>query len=198
MKALLVVTAFLCLGTAPALARDDDPNVDAVWLPQVVSFTYQSDDNFYSCSSLWQKVTGILTHLGARRTAPAHGVACDDYAHIVRMQIALESPAAATAETLLALTDYDSEDLLVARLRGAQLPGANDIPRFPAAWTTLTLRSPAIHLTAGDCELVQQLRKQVLPKLSVEVVKEPPRCVATLARGRTPPKMKVRALTVSG
>ena len=198
MKALLV-TASLCLGAAPALARDDNPNIDAIWLPQVVNFTYQADDNFYTCSSLWQKITGILAHLGARRTAPAQRVSCDDFAHTVRLQIALESPAEATPANLLAMTDYDSEDLLVARLRGKQLPSAGDIPRFPAAWTTLSLRSADMDLTAGDCDLVHQLRKQVLPKLSVQVLNEPARCLPVLSRGGSMrPKMKVRALTVAG
>lgn len=197
MKALLL-TASLCLGAAPALARDDNPNIDAIWVPQVVDFTYQAEDTFYSCSSLWQKVTGILAHLGARRTAPARGISCDDFAHTVRLQIALESPAAATPENLLAITDYDSEDMLVARLRGKQLLSAGDVPRFPAAWTTLSLRSADMHLTGGDCDLVHQLRKQVLPKLSVQVLNEPARCSPVLTRGHLPPKIKVRALTVAG
>jgi hypothetical protein len=198
MKALLL-TASLCLGAAPALAREENPNIEAIWLPQVVNFTYQTHDNFYTCNSLWQKITGILVHLGARRTAPAHRISCDDFAHTVRLQIALESPVAATPENLLAVADYDSEDLLVARLRGKQLPSANDIPRFPAAWTTLSLRSADMDLTAGDCDLVQQLRKQVLPKLSVQVLNEPARCLPVLSRGGSmAPKMKVRALTVSG
>ena len=197
MKALLL-TASLCLGAAPALARDENPNIEAIWLPQVVNFTYQADDNFYTCNSLWQKITGILAHLGARRTAPAQRISCDDFAHTVRLQIALESPAEATPANLLAITDYDSEDLLVARLRGKQLPSANDIPRFPAAWTTLSLRSADVYLTAGDCDLVQQLRKQVLPKLSVQVLNEPAHCAPVLSRGHLPPKMKVRALTVAG
>jgi hypothetical protein len=198
MKALLL-SASLCLGAAPALARDENPNIEAIWLPQVVNFTYQTDDSFYTCNSLWRKITGILAHLGARRTAPAQRISCDDFAHTVRLQIALESPMAATPENLLAVTDYDSEDLLVARLRGKQLPSANDIPRFPAAWTTLSLRSADMDLTAGDCDLVHQLRKQVLPKLSVQVLNEPARCLPVLSRGGSmAPKMKVRALTVAG
>jgi hypothetical protein len=197
MKAFLVA-ASLCLGAAPAVAREKNPNIDAIWLPQVVSFTYHADDTFYTCSSLWQKVTGILAHLGARTMAPFHRIRCDDFAHTVRLQIALESPAEATPANILAVTTYDSEDLLVARLQGKQLPTAADVPRFPAAWTTHSFRNAEMRLTAGDCELVHQLRKQVLPKLSVQVLNEPTRCAASLSRGGMPPKMKVRALTVAG
>jgi hypothetical protein len=54
-------------------------------------------------------------------------------------------------------------------------------------------------LTAGDCDLVHQLRKQVLPKLAVQVLNEPARCLPVLSRGGSmAPKMKVRALTVAG
>ncbi len=102
MKALLLI-ASLCLGAAPVLARDDSPNIEAVWLPQIVTFMYQADNTFYSCSSLWEKVAGILTHLGARRTAPVQRIGCDDFAHTVRLQIALESPVEATP----AICPYD-------------------------------------------------------------------------------------------
>jgi hypothetical protein len=197
MKALLVIASLL-LAATPADARDENPNIDAIWMPQVVSFTYQADDTFYTCSSLWRKITGILSHLGARTTAPFHRLRCDDFAHTVRMQIALESPVEATSANLRAVTDYDSEDLLVARLNGKQLPAANDVPRFPAAWRTLSFRSREMQLTAGDCELVHQLRRQVLPKLSVQVLKEPTRCAAALSRGGLPPAMQVRTLLVAG
>jgi hypothetical protein len=113
------------------------------------------------------------------------------------MQIALESPVEATAENLTAITDYDSKDELVARLHGEQLVAANDVPRFPGAWTTLSLRESGMQLTAADCELVHQLRRQVFTKLSVQVVQEPARCVPVLSRGRVP-AMKVRALLVAG
>lgn len=198
MKALLV-TASLFMGAAPAIAQDDNPNIDAIWLPQVVDFTYQADYTFYTCNNLWRKISGILAHLGARTTAPSQQIRCNDFAHTVSLQIALESPAEATESNLLAITDYDSKDRLVARMQGRQLPTANDIPHFPATWTTLSTRDAEVQLTAGDCELLSQLRKQVLPKLSVQVLKEPTRCRATLTRGSSiAPHMKVRALTVAG
>ena len=115
----------------------------------------------------------------------------------MKLQIALESPVEATAENLRAATDYHSEDLLVARLQGGQLPAADEVTRFPAEWTTLSLRESRMQLTAADCELVQQLRQQVLTKLSVQIVQEPARCARTLARGRAP-ALKVRALITAG
>lgn len=197
MKVLLAI-ASLCLCAATANARDDNPNVDAIWLPQVVSFVYRADDTLYTCSGLWQKVTGILSNLGARTAAPVDRLECDDFASTVRLQIALESPVEATAENLRAVTEYDARDVLVARLRGASLISESDVTRFPATWRTLSLHGSRMQLTAGDCELVQQLRRQILPKLSVQIVKEPGRCTSSLSRGGLSPAMKVRALLVAG
>jgi hypothetical protein len=115
----------------------------------------------------------------------------------VTLQFALESPVAATPENLRALTDFDTEDLLVARLQGRKLPSEEDVTRFPATWRTLSFRDSRLQLTAGDCELVRQMRRQILPKLSVEIVSEPPVCSSLLVHGGRP-SMKVRALLVAG
>jgi hypothetical protein len=197
MKGLLVVAGLL-LGAAPAHARDDSSTIEAIWLRQVVNFVYQADTTFYTCSSLRQKIAGMLSYVGARAAGPLRGVRCDDFAGTVRMQIAFESPAAATAENVRAMTDHDTEDLLVARLRGERLATPEDITRFPAAWATRSLRESGMELTGADCELVQQLRRQVLPKLAVEVIKEPSRCTSVLSRSSAMPNMKVRALLVAG
>jgi hypothetical protein len=196
MKALLFM-ASLWLSTAPSIAWGNTGSVEAIWRRQVVSFEYRADETTYSCRILWQKISGMLLYVGARTAAPFEGFQCNDFAGTVRLQIALESPVEATPENLRAATDYDTRDLLVARLQGGQLPTAGDVARFPAAWTTLALRESHMQLTSADCELVQQLRRQVLPKLSVEVVQEPARCVPTLSRGRAP-ALKVRALLVAG
>jgi hypothetical protein len=196
MKALLVM-ASLWLGAVPAIARATTGNVEAIWLRQVVNFEYRAGETVYSCSILWQKVSGMLLYVGARSAEPAQRLQCNNFSGIVRLQIALESPVEATPENIRALTDYDTEDELAARLRGEQLPAAQDITRFPAEWATRSLRESRMQLTDADCELVYQLRRQVLPKLAVQIVQEPVRCTAAVPRGR-PPAMKVRALVVAG
>ena len=189
--------SFSVVGRRSRYARDDSATIEAIWLRQVVSFVYRADTTVYSCSSLRQKVAGMLSYVGARTAAPFQRLDCDDFAGIVRLQIPVESPVEATAENLRAVTDYDTEDMLVARLRGKQLATSDEVTRFPAAWTTLALRDSGLQLTAADCELVHQLRRQVLPKLSVQILKEPPRCAPVLSRGRAP-AMQVRALLVAG
>lgn len=196
MKAFLVV-ASLVSGVVPANASDGLAPMEAIWRPQVINFVYRSSDAVYTCSGLWQKLAGMLVYVGARPAAPSDRLKCDDVAGTVTLQFALESPVEATPENLHAVTDFDTEDLLVARLQGKELPSDGDIVRFPAAWQTLSFRDSRLQLTTGDCELVRQVRRQILPKLSVEIVNEPPLCSALLVHGGRP-AMKVRALLVAG
>lgn len=196
MKAFLVM-ASLVSGVVPANASDGLAPMEAIWRPQVINFVYRSSDAVYTCSGLWQKLAGMLVYVGARPAAPSDRLKCDDVAGTVTLQFALESPVEATPENLHAVTDFDTEDLLVARLQGKELPSDGDIVRFPAAWQTLSFRDSRLQLTTGDCELVRQVRRQILPKLSVEIVNEPPLCSALLVHGGRP-AMKVRALLVAG
>jgi hypothetical protein len=196
MKALMAMACFL-FGTAAANAGADLAPIEAIWMPQVVNFVYRTGDTAYTCSGLWQKLAGMLVYVGARPAAPSDRLKCDDAAGTVTLQFALESPVEATPENLRALTDFDTQDLLVARLQGKELPTEQDVTRFPAAWRTLSFRDSRLQLTAGDCELVRQMRRQILPKLSVEIVNEPPVCSSLLVHGGRP-SMTVRALLVAG
>jgi hypothetical protein len=196
MKAFLAM-ALLLSGAVPANASDGVAPIEAIWRPQVVNFVYRTRDTIYTCSGLWQKLAGMLAYVGARPAAPSQRLRCDDVAGTVTLQFALESPVEATPENLRALTNFDTEDMLVARLQHRELPSAADIARFPAAWRTLSFRDSRLQLTAGDCELVRQMRRQILPKLSVEIVNEPPVCSSLLVHGGRP-SMKVRALLVAG
>ena len=196
MKASFVM-ACLLLSIAPANASDGIAPIEAIWKPQVISFVYRQNDTVYTCSGLWQKLAGMLVHVGARPASTSDRLKCDDAAGTMTLQFALESPVEATQENVRALTEHDTEALLVARLQGKELPSDADVVRFPAAWQTRSFRDSRLQLTAGDCELVQQMRRQILPKLAVEIVNEPPQCSALLVHGGRP-AMKVRALIVAG
>lgn len=189
--------ACLFVGAAPTNASDGSAPMEAIWMPQVINFVYRASDTVYTCSGLWQKLAGMLVYVGARPSAPSDRLKCDDVAGTVTLQFALEAPVEATPENLRAMTDFDTEDLLVARLQGKELPSDDDISRFPAEWRMLSFRDSRLQLTAGDCELVRQMRRQILPKLSVEIVNEPPLCSSLLVHGGRP-SMKVRALLVAG
>lgn len=167
-----------------------DP-VEAVWRAQRLTFHYRSEGRMYSCDVLQHKIRNILTQFGARGQVVVRGVSCRDFAGLVQLEVIMESPVIATPENIHAITRYTSEDELIARLRGVPLPTAEDLERFPAVWASISIqRAPKVYLEKADCALVQQLRRQILPKMSVQIVKDIERVDCTYAS----PRLTVLAL----
>ena len=167
----------LAAGIANAQSAADDAVVQAVWKPQRMNFVYRGYSTLYSCRSLQQKLEKILMTVGARGGIELRTYSCDDELAIARFQIALTSPVEATPENVERLTSFDTRDELVARVRGEHLPTAEDLPRFPAVWKTISFaRSREMKLSPGDCELVQQLRQHILPRMAVQIVNDQVRC----------------------
>jgi hypothetical protein len=203
-----IVSRVLCI-TAVSLsvtvsssvaARTPDPPsralqiVEAVWKVQSLSFAYSGYATVYSCDALLAKVRGILQSLGARDTLRIRSMGCTDMVTHGRMEITLESPVVATPENIEALTSYDSKQELVARIRNEHLASAEDVQRFPAAWKTISMtRDRSLKLGPSDCELVEQLRRDVLPHMSIHVEYERLRCSPVFGNiGQ--PQLRVAAL----
>jgi hypothetical protein len=119
---------------------------------------------------------------------------CTDMVTHGRMEITLESPVVATPENIEALTTYDSKQELVARVRNEHLASAEDVQRFPAAWKTISMtRDRSLKLGPSDCELVEQLRRDVLPHMSIRVDYDRLRCSSVFGNiGQ--PQLRVAAL----
>jgi hypothetical protein len=167
----------LAASVANAQSPADDAVVEAVWKPQRMNFVYRGYSTLYSCRSLQQKLATILTTVGARGDIELRAYSCDDELAIARFQIALISPVEATPENIERLTSFDARDELVARVRGERLATAEDLPRFPAVWKTISFaRSRQMKLSPGDCELVLQLRQHILPRMAVQIVNDQVRC----------------------
>jgi hypothetical protein len=183
----------LAAGVASAQAQPDDAVVEAVWKPQRMNFVYHGYSTLYSCRSLQEKLEKILMTVGARGGIHLRAYSCDDTMATARFQIVLASPVEATAENVEALTTYDSQDELLARVRGERLASAEDVQRFPAVWKTISFaRSREMRLAPGDCELVQQLRRHILPRMSVQIVNDQVRCSSFGNIGK--PRLTVSAL----
>ena len=183
----------LAASVANAQSPADDAVVQAVWKPQRMNFVYRGYSTLYSCRSLQQKLEKILMSVGARGGIELRTYSCDDELAIARFQIALTSPVEATPENVQELTTYDARDELIARVRGERLARAEDLPRFPAVWKTISFaRSREMRLEPGDCELVQELRRHVLPRMSVQIVSDRVRCSAFGNIGK--PQLTVSAL----
>ena len=140
------------------------------------------------------KCASILQILGARETLQIRSWGCTDMVTHGRMDITLESPVEATPENIQALTTYDSTQELVARMRNEHLDSAEDVQRFPATWKTVSMsRERQLKLGPSDCELVEQLSRDVLPRMSIRVEHDRLRCSAVFGNiGQ--PQLRVAAL----
>lgn len=196
---ITAVSLSVTLSSSVAARTPDPPSralqiVEAVWKVQSLSFAYSGYATVYSCDALLAKVRGILQGLGARDTLRIRSMGCTDMVTHGRMEITLESPVVATPESIDALTTYDSKQELVARVRNEHLASAEDVQRFPAAWKTISMtRDRSLKLGPSDCELVEQLRRDVLPHMSIRVEHDRLRCSPVFGNiGQ--PQLRVAAL----
>jgi hypothetical protein len=194
MIAIAWTAALLLAGVAQAQSPADAPVVEAVWKPQRINFVYHGYSTLYTCSALQEKLEAILTTVGARGdSVELRAYSCDDQLSTARFEIALASPVEATPENVQELTTYDSRDELVARVRGERLATGEDLQRFPAVWKTISFaRNREMRLQPGDCELVLQLRRQILQRMAVQIVSDRVQCSDFGNIGR--PRLTVSAL----
>jgi hypothetical protein len=178
------------------------PVVQAVWKLQTFDFHYQSFTTFYSCSSLSEKVRRILVELGGDEQTKVRVSGCEAGSSIALMplvRVTMASPVEATPEALAELQKTRPVRELAARVRNDRSKNVDlnahvDIDaQFPALWKRVSLSRGALGLSPGDCELIEQIERKVLPKLAVRVVASDMRCMPNqLSMGQ--PKLEVDAL----
>ncbi len=199
-RVLCITAASLSVTLSSSVAAAPKPEasralqiVEAVWRVQSLRFAYSGYSTVYSCDSLLEKVRDILQVLGARETMHIRSWGCTDMVTHGFMEITLESPVEATPENVQTLTTYDSTQQLVARLRNERLDRAEELPRFPATWKTISMKEKPLKLGVSDCELVEQLRRDVFPRMSIRVERDRLRC--SVAFGNLgQPQLRVAAL----
>ena len=194
--ATLLACLLMTITAATAQAESSEPadTVVAVWKVQQMDFVHSGYGTIYSCGGLREKLRMILQRIGARDGIKITAYNCDIETGRAHVQITLASPVEATAENLRALTSYDSRQELIAIARGEPLPTEENLPRFAAAWKTVSFaRDRKLNLAAGDCELLEQLRKEIIPRLSVRIVRDNLRCSHTFGNAN-PPRLTVAAL----
>jgi len=194
---LLSLLLAAAAGAAENQPDPDAPTVQALWKEQEISFYYQSFTTFYSCDSLADKVKRLLIELGADPQLKARSGGCEGGNTIARMptvRIKLSSPVEVTTEVLSDLERNRSKRELTARVRGERPKGTEAADQFPAYWKRISLSKGSLDLQPGDCELIDQLKRKVLPKLAVRVVKDDIHCSPNqLTLGQ--PRLEIEALT---
>lgn len=195
-RVALAVAGFAFNGAFAAEAPAEAPvqEVSAVWKTQEISFFFQSFTTFYSCRSLEDRVRQLLIELGVDPGLTVRTTSCfnNEIARLPHVKISVTSPVEATPEALAELEKTRSTRELTARVRGERM--VEPTAQFPAHWKPVSLSRGSFRLEPGDCELVDQLKRHVLPKLSIRIVKDNMACTPG-QNSMGQPRLEVEALT---
>lgn len=163
MSSIALIVSMSC-----SIAAAADAPVEAIWRQQSFNFSYLSMSVRYTCPGLQHRLSNILEAVGVRQLVSMHCLGGASRA--VQVQLQMQHAVEATDENVLAATSFDPTQRLLARVRNERLPSAADLPRFMARWQRIELhRERKLRFDSGDCELLQQVRKQIFPKLAVRV-----------------------------
>ena len=172
----VLLTAAGCAAAGPAdasPAATDSATIASVWKQHKVDFHYFGRTSRYSCDGMSDKIRMLLTQMGARRDMKLFTYGCE-IGHI-RLQgmnpglsIEFWTPApTASADKAVSAAD--------ARPAGGK---SDDARIMDARYEPFGFRQDAFrNLDIGDCELVEEFVRQVLPKFVTRGVKQDITCV---------------------
>jgi hypothetical protein len=142
----------------------------AVWKEQHLEFSYTGRTARYSCQGLRDKMRSLLLDLGARHDLQVALLGCDESAPLGRGYI---GPRLSLIFSSPALPDASTKPLH---------PG--DLSVVDARYEPFTLMSDAFrNYGVGDCELIEEFAREILPRLSAKNVKQDITCVPYQASG---------------
>jgi hypothetical protein len=169
--------------------------LDAIWQMQEFDLHIRTMQRYHSCSSLHEKISGILAAVGAGSVVVKMSCSKDQLTNEAFARVATAAPVNASPENIEAATTFDSRQTLLARLRDIPLPTAQDIQRFPAEWRTVSLtRVSELRLGPADCELLRGMNEQIFPRLSIRVVRKQLSCNSQAVFSPARPVLVVEAL----
>jgi hypothetical protein len=178
-----------CIISAGSLAAGTTGELAAHWRAQQVRLQYHGFTSAYDCDALADKVADILQILGAHPATRVSGAGCaaGRPSRTVTLQIltALPAPAAGPLEP--------NQQQLLQQLGVPASQGS-----FSARWDTVELAAAdrRLQLQPGDCELIEQVGKELLPQLGMEVVEQNTPCIPREVP-LTRPTLTVRTLIAS-
>ncbi len=155
---------------APATPTSPSTPLSAVWKERHIDFVYLGRTARYTCDGLSDKVRAMLLDLGARRDLRVAAIGCANDGHqpLESMQPSLDVVFSAPA-----LPD------------SMAMPAhAGDLAATEAHFEVFTITSDAFrNMGVGDCELVEEFARQILPKLATRSVKQDIACVPNQLNG---------------
>jgi hypothetical protein len=134
-----------------------------VWKHQKLEFHYFGRTSRYSCDGLRDKVRAMLLEMGVRKDLRVIAHGCE----IGRISLQGLNPGLSI--------EFHSP----APRGEADKPAADDAGKpFEARYEPFNFRQDAFrNLNIGDCELVEEFMRQVIPKLVVRELKQDVTCV---------------------
>jgi hypothetical protein len=144
--------------------------VQAVWKEQRLEFSYMGRTARYSCQGLRDKMRSLLLDLGARRDLEVSLYACDESAPLRRGYL---GPKLSLVFSSPALPDP-----------AAKPAQAGDLLPVEARYEPFTLTSDVFkNYGVGDCELIEEFVREILPRLSARILKQDITCIPYQATG---------------
>ena len=178
-----------------AIAAATADTVQAIWKHQEISFYFQSFTTFYSCTCLEGKLERVMKALGVHAKVRVRSADCpSSIARMPRVVMKVASPVEATPEAYAERDKNKSVRELTERVKGGKSTHPLDsLEAFSAQWRKVSLTRGRLALEPGDCELIEELQRKVLPKLAVRVTKDDLLCSPNqLTLGQ--PRLEVEAL----
>jgi hypothetical protein len=138
--------------------------VAAVWKERHVEFFYVGRTARYSCEGLRDKVRAMLLDLGARRDPTIVAMGCEDDE---RGRVSAAGPHLSITFSAPALPDLAAKPVR-----------AGDLAPTDARFVAFSITTDAFrNMGIGDCELVEQFARQILPKLVTRNVRQDVTCI---------------------
>jgi hypothetical protein len=184
---ILFVSTFLSTSVAQA---DAQAPVQAEWKPAEIRYSYVGFTTAYECLAFQSKMKAILRTLGAHSQTKVLATGCPLNRVSRNFFVTITTATPVPADQADSSPQDKSRQELIDKLEAK-----NDLStEFPAAWKRVDLSMDRrLDLKPGDCELMEGLKRDVLPKLSVKVVEDRVVCTPKQVSIDTP-KLVVEAL----
>jgi hypothetical protein len=142
-------------GEAPTAAADAQP---AVWTHKEKRYTYMGFTSHYSCDGLRDKIRATLLKFGARKDLEVTSTAC----------------AGGPGRPV----PFPGVSIKMQVLTPASSTSATDAQLVQARWKLVDLTASRDPLdVAGDCELIEQIKEQLLPLFTTRNVQYQSTCI---------------------
>ncbi len=160
--AVLAGSAAIAADEAPAPAAAGTP---AVWKAQRIEFNYFGRTSRYTCDGIRDKLRALLVEVGARPDLTVTAVGCEPSGDLRHLNDFI--PNVGLDFSAPALPDPEAKPLRAGDLAGV---AAHYVP---FRITTDAFRN----MGYGDCELVDEFARQVLPRLATRNLQKDITCI---------------------